>query len=160
MTDGGMQKYALEHLKELQRVDEKVGEWLSETFEDEFNVVADLYTSEYSTPEATNEIDLGGWEIKEPEYIELLILIINGRVAAGDDPPTMGIRNRLLIQLIMANPEAYTRVRQRLEDETERAAREREKAGNRERHRSRTADRHEGLHNGTDIPIGEDDEDV
>jgi hypothetical protein len=161
-TDGGssMPKMALEHLKELDATDEKIGEWLSEKVGEPIGGMTDLYASEHSIPDAMNEVELGeGFSLKEPEYIELLTLLDSGREAAANDPPTLGVRNRLLMQLILANPEAYARIRQDMEERAKEAHEEMQQEMNRERERQRMTERASDLNGeGVDISLNDEEE--
>lgn len=108
MTD--IPELALARLKAIWEVDEMVSRWATETVGEQIDSVDELYRSESAIPEADNDIELGSLEIKEPEYNELIGLIETAREAAADDPQLLGIRNRLLMQIILANPEEYSRV--------------------------------------------------
>lgn len=164
MSNGSsMPNLSLETLKQLKEVDGQIGEWLSEMTEDDIEGMTDLYRSEHSIEEAMNDIELGdagGWSLKEPEFIELLGILESARVAAADDPPTLGVRNRLLMQLILGNPEAYARVKK---EEAERAAEAQEEARKRFNEamaRKRTNERMADLNDGemTDIPLDDEEE--
>jgi len=159
-TDGGssMPKMALEHLKELDATDDKIGEWLSEKVGEPIGGMTDLYASEHSIPDAMNEVELGeGFSLKEPAYIELLTLLDHGREAAASDPPTLGVRNRLLMQLILANPEAYARIRKEMEERAKEAHEEMQQRMNQERERQRMTERAADL-DGDAVDIALDDE--
>ena len=144
LTDGGssMPKLSIEHLKELDKVDEKIGEWVSERVGEPINGMTDLYRSEHSKGEAMEEVELGdGFSVKEPEYIELLTLIDSARKQSANDPPTLGVVNRLLMQVILANPEAYARVREEMRERAEEAHAEMQRQRNQQRERQRVTDR-------------------
>jgi len=161
VTDGGssMPKFSLEHLKELREMDGKIGEWLSEKVGEDIGGMTDLYESEHSIVEAMNDIELGeGFSLKEPEYIELLTLLDSGRQAAGDDPPTLGVRNRLLMNVILANPEAYARIRKEMTERAKEAQEEMERLRNQQRERQRMTDRHQSMDGATQIDIDGDEE--
>jgi hypothetical protein len=156
VADGsGMPKMALEHLKELDETDDKIGEWLSEKVGEPIGGMTDLYTSEHSIEDAMNEVELGeGFSVKEPEYIELLTLLDSGREAAANDPPTLGVRNRLLMQLILANPEAYARIRKEMEERAREAQEEAMREMNQHRERQRMTERAADLDgDGVDMPL-------
>ena len=161
VTDGGssMPKLALEHLKELDEMDDKIGEWISEKVGEPIGGMTDLYQSEHSIGEAMNEVELGEeFSVKEPEYIELLTLLDSARESSANDPPTLGVVNRLLMQIILANPEEYARVKA---DEMERRREAQEEARQQFSEamaRQRTNERIAELNDGVDIPIDGDEE--
>jgi len=161
VTDGGssMPKLALEHLKELKEVDERLGELLSEMTGEELDSFAGIYQTEQSIPEANNDIELGeGFSLKETEFVELLGMLEQGRAAAADDPIPLGVRNRLLMNLILANPEEYARIKA---EEAERQREAQEKARQRFNEavgRKRMNERMADLNDGVDIPIDDEEE--
>jgi hypothetical protein len=162
MTDGGssMPRLALEHLKELKAADAKIGEWLSEVTGDGFEAFSEIYASEHSRPEANNDIQLGeGFSLKEAEYAELIGILEQSRAAAEEEPTVLGVRNRLLIQLILANPEEYARVKAEAAERRKEAQEEARKQFSEAMSRQRMNERMTDLGtDGVDIPIGEDDD--
>lgn len=163
MTDGGssMPKLALEHLKELDEMDDKIGEWLSEKVGQPIGGMTDLYQSEHSIGEAMNDIELGeGFSVKEPEYIELLTLLDTARERSANNPPSLGVINRLLMQIILANPEEYARVREEMRERAEEAHAEMQRQRNQQRERQRMTDRAADLDgDATDIPLDDEEND-
>jgi len=163
VTDGGgMPKLSLEHLKELDEMDDKIGEWLSEKVGEPIGGMTDLYQSEHSIGEAMNEVELGeGFSVKEPEYIELLTLLDSAQERSANDPPTLGVVNRLLMQIILANPEEYARVREEMRERAEEAHAEMQRQRNQQRERQRMADRAADLDgDGVDIPLDDEERDA
>jgi hypothetical protein len=161
MPDGGssMPKLALQTLKELKEVGDKLGELLSEMTGEELESFSDIYATEQSRPEANNEIELGdGFSLREAEYAELLGILEQARAAAADDPIPLGVRNRLLMNVIIANPEEYARVKademERRKEAQEKARQQFNEAVGRQRMNERMAD----LNDGVDIPIDGDGE--
>jgi hypothetical protein len=165
VTDGGggssMPKLSLEHLKELDEMDDKIGEWLSEKVGEPIGGMTDLYQSEHSIGEAMNDIELGeGFSLKEPEYIELLTLLDSAREASANDPPSLGVINRLLMNVILANPEEYARIRKEMRERAEEAHAEMQRQRNQQRERQRMTDRAADLDgDATDIPLGDEESD-
>jgi len=163
LADGGssMPKLTLEHLKELKEVDSRLGDMLSEMTGNELGSFADIYETEQSIPEAGNEIELGeGFSLPEAEYVELLGMLEQARAAAADDPVPLGVRNRLLMNFILANPEEYARVKA---EEMERQ-REAEEAARQQMTeamaRQQTNERISDLSDAVDIEIDGDEEET
>jgi hypothetical protein len=142
-------------------MDDKIGEWLSEKVGEPIGGMTDLYQSEHSIGEAMNDIELGeGFSLKEPEYIELLTLLDSAREASANDPPSLGVINRLLMNVILANPEEYARIRKEMRERAEEAHAEMQRQRNQQRERQRMTDRAADLDgDATDIPLGDEESD-
>lgn len=166
VTDGGssMPKLALESLKELKETDEKIGEWLTEVIEgeEEFEAFSDLYGTEHTQPGAANDIHLGGeggYSLKRAEYAELINILEQARVGAADNPTVLGVRNRLLMQLILGNPGAYASVKEEMAERAAEMEEEAKRLRNQQRSRQQMTERHQQLNGDVvDTPLDDDEE--
>jgi hypothetical protein len=160
-TDGGspIPKLALLQLKELREVDSRLGDLLTEQTGDELESFSDIYATEHSVEAAGNEIQLAeGFSIPEAEFVELLGIIEQARASAADDPVPLGVRNRLLMQLILANPEEYARIKKEEAERQQEAQEEARQQFNEAMSRQRMNERMADLNNGVDIPLNDEEE--
>lgn len=110
LTDGGqdLPEQTKAQLLELRRSLNELGDWLAEQTDNEVESMADLYASDMAREEAQRSIEMEGFSLHEPEYEELLGNI-EMALHNAQEPIVIGSVSRLLINLILANPEAYER---------------------------------------------------